>query len=78
MKTEPNSAANGYGFTTANGDSHVNEAGLTKREHMAIEFTKAIVTSLKNADAMAEFAIENICKNGLKITDELIKQLNEK
>lgn len=48
--------------------------GLTKREHMAIEFTKAILstgTALKPGTSN-----ETICLTALSIADELIKQLN--
>lgn len=44
--------------------------GLTKREHMAIEFCKALVTAqISNEEGNAILA--------LKQADELIKQLNE-
>lgn len=33
--TNANEPATGYGFTTADGQSHVDEKGLTKREHFA-------------------------------------------
>lgn len=52
--------------------------GLTKREHMAIEFTKAV---LSNNEGIYNFRSEEtevkFCTRiGIKVADELIKQLN--
>jgi hypothetical protein len=50
-------------------DQHL---GLTKREHMAIEFTKALAIS---ADRTVR--LDNMAKFGIDLADELIKQLNK-
>lgn len=48
-----------------------NVHGLTKREHMAIEFTKAIIGNPTTKDVV------KICADALMVADELIKQLNQ-
>lgn len=48
--------------------------GLTKREHMAIEFTKAYASSEYVA---GHVPIEDMAKFGILLADELIKQLNQ-
>lgn len=73
MKTEPNEPATGYAMTTHDGSSHLIETGLTKREHMAIEFCKALLGrgeyGASDAEGNALMAIQQ--------ADELIKQLNQ-
>lgn len=49
--------------------------GLTKREHMAIEFTKALLTGRLIGDLNND-TIHFICKDAISISEELIKQLN--
>ena len=49
--------------------------GLTKREHMAIEFTKAILTA--GNSLKPNTSNETICIAGITLADELIKQLNQ-
>lgn len=65
MKTNPNEHA-----FVQNG----NLKGLTKREHMAIEFTKALVSYSGTINA---HDIPSTVERGIKIADELIKQLND-
>ena len=38
-------SAFGYGFTTSDGSSHVNESGLTKREHFSILALQGILAN---------------------------------
>lgn len=47
--------------------------GLSKREHMAIEFTKAMITHYGVHQGTSEKGV----KYAIEWTDELIKQLNE-
>lgn len=75
MKTNPNEpikpcVVNRYGdgsITPLEGSS----IGLTKREHMAIEFTKAYLSAYPDSSS------ENIAKIGLEQADALIKLINE-
>jgi hypothetical protein len=71
------------GMPFLNSESSVNYLkygmiGLTKREHIAIEITKAmlsnssLVRELKTTDE-----ITTICEGALLCTDELLKQLKE-
>ena len=47
---------------------------LTKREHMAIEFTKAIIQrSVSSLSGLRHGA----CQLGIQLADDMIKQLNE-
>ena len=70
METNANDPATGYTMISPDGSNHLIETGLTKREHMAIEFTKAIISN------GCEFGNQQIVCEALKFTDELIKQLN--
>lgn len=70
----------GYGFTTADGQSHVNESGLTKREYFA---GLAMQGLLSNPEWMREYKGEKYLiekdiaiKESIKYADELLKQLN--
>jgi len=47
--------------------------GLSIREHMAIEFTKAMVSF---GGTMNGHDVETTVRRGIAIADELIKQLN--
>lgn len=52
--------------------------GLTKREHMAIEFTKAIVAGRHTPlSDINKLLIEKYVGIGIILADELIKQLNQ-
>lgn len=67
MKTYPNDIVDYYPIAREC-------TGLTKLEHMAIEFTKAYIMSPKND---RPFWIEDNAKYGLSQARELIKALNE-
>ncbi len=68
MKTNPNSSATGYGFCNEN--THTESAGLTIREHMAIEFTKAFIT--------IQYSSGDECiRQGIITADKLIIELNK-
>lgn len=73
-QTKPNQLAFPCDGEYAGDARNDNDAGLTKREYMAIEFTKAYAGS----DYVANSGVshENIAKWGIKMADELIKQLN--
>ena len=58
--TNAEESAYGYGFTTADGSSHINNLGLTKREY----FAAMAISSGKSA------------KESVLLADELIKTLN--
>lgn len=72
MKTEPNQLAYPCDGEYAGEARSNNDAGLTKREHMAIEFTKALLGrgehGYSDSQGNAQLAIQQ--------ADELIKQLN--
>jgi len=71
MKTEPNQSAFGYGFTTANGESHVNESGLSKREYFAAKAMEAFCNAEPNASS------ESMARWSVEAADSLIKELNK-
>ena len=56
--------------------------GLTKREYMAIEFTKALAGSESfikqhiDDNGVYSDTFKGIVKNGISLADELINQLN--
>jgi len=52
--------------------------GLTKREHMAIEITKAFISnsSITEHARICDLFYKDTVRCALNITDELIKQLN--
>ena len=54
------------------------DLGLTKREHIAIEITKAMLSNsslVKELNTINE--ITTICEGALLFTDELLKQLDK-
>lgn len=70
MKTNPNEPIN------PNNDwGNKPTYGLTKREHMAIEFTKAYANSDYVANSGMPYEI--IAKWGIEMADALIAQLNK-
>ena len=65
----------GYGFTTADGSSHVEEKGLTKREYFAAMAMQGIVSNqefLKNLNAEPDLVVTGI----LEIADKLLARLS--
>lgn len=77
MKTEPNEPINAALDMNSYKGTQVLELrykGLTKREHMAIEFTKAYANS--NYVANSGVPYQQIAEWGIRMADELIKQLN--
>lgn len=67
---DPNAPINVVDGEYASDAMRNDKTGLTKREHMAIEFCKALVTAqVSNEEGNAIIA--------LKQADELIKQLNQ-
>jgi hypothetical protein len=65
----------GYGFTTADGSSHVEEKGLTKREYFAAMAMQGIVSNqefLKNLNAEPDLVVTGI----LEIADKLLERLS--
>lgn len=54
-------------------DGNGSNKGLTKREHMAIEFTKALTA---HNGTMYEHTVESNVRRAIKLADELIRQLN--
>jgi hypothetical protein len=54
------------------------ENGLTKREHMAIEFTKALIAgnNWEHNYETGKKCLTSTCRQGVRIANELIKQLN--
>ena len=69
-QTKADQPAYGYGFTTANGVSHVDEPGLTKRELFAAMFTSSLI-SRNTMD------ISDSVYDGIKAADLLIEALNK-
>jgi len=54
-----------------------NSKGLTKREHMSIEFTKALLSrNIYTRKELNEGGVLDIAETALNQADELIKQLN--
>jgi hypothetical protein len=52
---------------------------LTKREHIAVEITKAMLSNSSLVRALnTTDEITTICEGALLFTDELLKQLNNK
>jgi len=75
MKTEPNESATGYGFTTANGESHVNENSLTKREHFASLAMQGYISADFTANSGTPH--EDLAKWAVGMADALIEALNK-
>jgi hypothetical protein len=73
-------AAFGYGFTTADGTSHVNEQGLTKREYFSLHLISAIIS---NADIQQKQGVnvtlsyEHLTEIAIKCADALLKELDK-
>jgi hypothetical protein len=64
-------------FATAAG-SHYLQEGLTKREYMATHILTGVVAAGNDADSRREtFFRKNKVKYAIKLTDELLKQLNQ-
>jgi len=82
MKTNPNDPTSPTTEIGINGEV-VQGFGFTKREHIAIEFTKALASSESFINQYIEDngvygdTFKGIVKNGLALADELIKQLNK-
>jgi len=79
MKTNPNDPSTPMPYVNECGTiQHDVYFGFTKLEHIAIEFTKAIISSRMNklSDIDSEL-MSNYCFKGIRIADELIKQLNK-
>lgn len=84
MATNPNDTAhpeiatNGQMHDSGNlyGDTY-SYGGLTKREHMAIEFACAIASTLNPETSLTARGATTVVREGLMLADELIKQLNE-
>jgi len=74
MKTNPHECATGYGFTTANGESHVNELGLTKREYFA---AMAMQGRVANDYHSPETDFIGMALDCVKCADALIEALNK-
>jgi len=64
-----NKPAFGYGFTTAHGNAHVEENGLTKREYFAAMAMQGLLARPVNLN------IEMNVIQSIQIADELLKQL---
>lgn len=84
MKTEPNDFVHPTEEIVYFGESNEFERtectfGLTKREHMAIEFTKAQMIGIISAsgDTAHGWKPEEFAISGLAIADALISKLNE-
>lgn len=68
-----NAPAFGYGFTTADGNSHVNESGLTKREYFAAMAMQGLCTNPRTEyTPMNEFA-----ELAVKYADALLTELSK-
>lgn len=74
MKTDPKEPISPMPHQNSDGSIQYNVyVGLTKREHMSIEFIKAIMSAgISNSNATNEA----ICLLGIQMADELIKQFN--
>lgn len=73
MKTDPNQSAYGYGFTTSDGSSHVNENGVSKREYFAGIAMQGLLSSVD----IINFESESLVSDAVRISDELINALNK-
>lgn len=64
-------------FPSTDGDTFANE-GLTIKQHMVIEFTKALISSCNwNDTILDENLMEIAASKACKLTDIVIKKLNE-
>ncbi len=65
-----------YGFCTADGNSHVDEKGLTIRQEFA---SRAMQSILRYGfdNAMGKGMFESIAKDSVTAADALIKELNK-
>lgn len=73
MKLNPNEPINALPPDVAISECF---AGLTKREHMAIEFTKALLSNPSLTFNGEKQTIYNAVKDGVFAADELVKHLN--
>lgn len=69
-----NESAHGYGFTTADGSSHVDEPGLTIRQHFAAMAMQGICAN-SHDNMPKEFTA--IAEHAVKYADALIAELNK-
>jgi hypothetical protein len=69
----------GYGFTTADGSSHVEEKGLTKREYFALHLMQGLIS---NADRHSQegdcqsWNYEHLSEISIKAADALLTNLS--
>lgn len=66
-----NEPANSFGFTTADGSSHVCEYGLTIRQHFAAMAMQGMVASGWNEHH------SEVAKRSVEIANALINELNK-
>ena len=75
MKNSEQSAF-GYGFTTADGSSHVEEKGLTKREYfagLAMQSSDLKAYANKYGNKWAD----EVAKDSVQMADALLKELEK-
>lgn len=75
METKGNSNAFGYGFTTADGSSHVESSGLTIRTYIATQAMQGILSS-PNIDIM-KLSDPHKAEYAVIMSDYLITELNK-
>jgi hypothetical protein len=84
MKTEPNEPINpivveNFNYEQDRGFLDDKFQGLTKREHFALELTKAVVTGVIKGSGKDDsgWMPQHFAKEGLMLADVLIEELNK-
>jgi hypothetical protein len=77
-----NKSAFGYGFTTADGTSHVDEGGLSKREYFAAVAMQGLLTRVpKRHDNDTDLGVlesERIAEEAVIMADKILAALSNK
>lgn len=82
MKTEPNDAASGYGYCTADGGNNQDRLGLTKREELAKSAMTGMLASMEGSGRDNDWhpctaTFDYIARLSVYTADQLIKELNK-
>ena len=69
----------GYGFTTADGSSHVEEKGLTKREYFALNLMQGLLSGADRHSQEGDcqtWNYEHLSKISIQAADALLVELS--
>ena len=75
--TKGEEPAFGFGFTTADGQHHVLENGLTKREYFAVMALQGLLSRGSNPVQLLVSEVGRIAEEATIMADTLINELNK-